>query len=76
MNNCIKRILVKLCFAGILLLSNSCINKLDFVGETKEGQLVIYGLFTNSNEKQVVNVSRTSAFGLAPREFQMRRSLY
>jgi len=50
-----------------LALPISCIDKLDFVGDTKEGQLVIYGLFTDSNEKQVVNVSRTSAFGLVPR---------
>jgi hypothetical protein len=52
------------------LLPISCIDKLDFVGDTQEGQLVIYGLLTDINERQVVSVSRTSAFGLAPRGVQ------
>jgi hypothetical protein len=39
---------------------------LDFVGETDNGQLVIYGLFTDSDDKQLVNVSRTADFGLPP----------
>ncbi|WP_241143782.1 DUF4249 domain-containing protein [Cognataquiflexum rubidum] len=54
-------------FLLYLLLPVSCIDKLDFVGETKEGQLVIYGLFTDINERQVVNVSQTTATGLAPK---------
>ncbi|MCH6197962.1 DUF4249 domain-containing protein [Aquiflexum sp. LQ15W] len=54
-------------FLLYLVLPVSCIDKLDFVGETKEGQLVIYGLFTDINERQVVNVSQTTATGLAPK---------
>lgn len=54
-------------FAIYLSLPISCIDKLDFVGETREGQLVIYGLFTDIDERQVVNVSQTSLSGLAPR---------
>ncbi|MCM0059226.1 MAG: DUF4249 domain-containing protein [Algoriphagus sp.] len=50
-----------------LALTFSCVERLDFVGETTEGQLIIYGLFTDVDERQVVNVSRTSLSGLAPR---------
>ena len=53
-------------FALFLSLTVSCIEKLDFIGETQEGQLIIYGLFTDSDERQVVNVSRTALSGLAP----------
>ena len=56
-----------LVFALFLALTVSCIDRLDFLGETKEGQLVIYGLFTDVDERQVVNVSRTALSGLAPR---------
>jgi hypothetical protein len=56
-----------LVFALFLVLTVSCIDRLDFLGETKEGQLVIYGLFTDADERQVVNVSRTALSGLAPR---------
>ena len=55
---------VSVCF---LFYISSCLDQLDFVGETQEGQLVIYGLFTDSDERQVVNISRTSLLGLAPR---------
>jgi len=48
------------------LLLTSCIERLDFLGDTDEGQLVIYGLFTDSDEKHLVNVSRTVNFGFAP----------
>ncbi|WP_373495456.1 DUF4249 domain-containing protein [Aquiflexum sp.] len=44
----------------------SCIDRLDFLGDTEEGQLVIYGLFTDLDEIQVVNVSKTVSFGLQP----------
>lgn len=50
-----------------LVLTVSSIDRLDFLGETKEGQLVIYGLFTDVDERQVVTVSRTALSGLAPR---------
>jgi hypothetical protein len=56
-----------LVFALFLALTVSCVDRLDFLGETKEGQLVIYGLFTDVDERQVVNVSRTALSGLAPR---------
>ena len=56
-----------LVFALFLVLTVSCIDRLDFLGETKEGQLVIYGLFTDVDERQVVTVSRTALSGLAPR---------
>ncbi len=50
-----------------ILLPVSCIDRLDFLGETNEGQLVIYGLFTDSDERHLVNVSRTAEFGLPPK---------
>lgn len=51
----------------LLLLISSCLDRLEGVGETREGQLVIYGLFTDGGEKQIVNISRTSLMGLTPR---------
>jgi len=53
--------------ALLLVLTVSCVDRLDFVGETKEGQLVIYGLLTDVEERQVVTVSRTALSGLPPR---------
>jgi hypothetical protein len=50
-----------------LLIYTSCIDRLDFIGNTEEGQLVIYGLLTDSEEKQIVTISRTSLLGLAPK---------
>jgi hypothetical protein len=50
-----------------MLLPVSCIERLDFIGETDEGQLVIYGLFTDSDERHLVNISRTVNFGLPPK---------
>jgi hypothetical protein len=58
---------ILLVFTLYLSLPISCIDKLDFFGETQEGQLVIYGLFTDGDERQVVSVSQTAAFGLSPR---------
>jgi hypothetical protein len=55
-----------LVFALFLVLTVSCVDRLDFVGETNAGQLIIYGVFTDVDERQVVNVSRTSLSGLAP----------
>jgi hypothetical protein len=55
-------IIVFVCF----LLLVSCIDRLDFVGDTDKGQLVIYGLFTDIDDRQMVNVSRTNNFGLPP----------
>jgi hypothetical protein len=56
-----------LVFALFLVLTVSCVDRLDFVGETNAGQLIIYGVFTDVDERQVVNVSRTSLSGLPPR---------
>jgi hypothetical protein len=54
--------IILVCF----LLLVSCVDRLDFVGETEKGQLVIYGLFNDIDERQMVSVSRTSDFGLPP----------
>ncbi len=66
-NKIISNLVTKAFIWLLLLLPLSCIDRLDFIGETKEGDLVIYGVFTDVNETQVVKVSRTSLFGLAPR---------
>lgn len=48
-----------------LILGNSCVDPLDFIGETARGQVVIYGLFTNDgDEAHIVNVGVTQNFGL------------
>lgn len=69
MKVCFKyRIPVSLFFAILYsLIYTSCIDRLDFIGKTEEGQLVIYGLLTDSGEKQIVTISRTSLLGLAPK---------
>lgn len=56
-----------LVFALFLVLTISCVDRLDFMGETNAGQLIIYGTFTDLDERQVVHVSRTSESGLAPK---------
>ncbi|SMD43461.1 protein of unknown function [Aquiflexum balticum DSM 16537] len=68
MRNSIK-VMLGYCLPFLLLLNlvTSCIDRLDFLGETEEGQLVIYGLFTDLDEIHVVNVSRTESFGFQPR---------
>ena len=48
------------------LIQVSCIDRLDFIAETEEGQLVIYGLVTDQQDAHAVSVSRTSAFGMPP----------
>lgn len=53
-------------FSLIFFLLSSCIEKLDFFDENQEVQLVIYGLLTDTYERQIVSVSKTSAVGLAP----------
>lgn len=65
-SNTKKSIRLLLVFSLYSLLLFSCIDKLDFVDDTKEVQLVIYGLLTDTSERQVVTVSRTSALGIAP----------
>ena len=61
----LSRLFLKI--ALCILLPVSCIERLDFLGDTDEGQLVIYGLFTDSDDRQLVNVSRTVNFGLPPK---------
>ncbi|MEN2283508.1 DUF4249 domain-containing protein [Algoriphagus sp. SE2] len=55
-----------LVFSLYLLLPFSCIDKLDSFDDPQEEQLVIYGLLTDRYERQIVTVSRTSAFGFDP----------
>ncbi|MGY6521037.1 MAG: DUF4249 domain-containing protein [Mongoliitalea sp.] len=48
-----------------LILGNSCVDPLDFIGDTARGQVVIYGLFTDDEEDvHSVNVGITQNFGL------------
>ncbi|MEB2778671.1 DUF4249 domain-containing protein [Algoriphagus sp. D3-2-R+10] len=49
--------------AWIILIS-SCIDRLDFIGDTKEGQIIIYGLLSAGENIHTVNVglSRSSGF--------------
>jgi hypothetical protein len=51
----------------MLFLAVSCIDQLDFIGETEEGQLVIYGLVTDANETHKVTISETRASSLIPK---------
>jgi hypothetical protein len=51
----------------ILLLTGSCIDQLDFIGNTEEGQLVIYGLVTDSDEIHKVTISETQSFSRIPK---------
>ncbi len=46
-------------------LCSGCIDTLDFIGETQEGQIVIYGLLTDIEGNQQVDVGITRNFGLA-----------
>lgn len=43
-----------------------CIDRLDFFGDTVEGELVIYGLLTDTDEPQKVTISRTNTLGRTP----------
>lgn len=61
----LNRLIIKIVLC--VLLPVSCIERLDFLEETDEGQLVIYGLFTDDEERHLVNVSRTENFGLPPK---------
>lgn len=65
------RLLVVLSF--YFFLPFSCIDKLEFLEDKQEVQLVIYGLLTDVNERQVVTVSETSAIGLRPMEIRDAR---
>jgi hypothetical protein len=54
-----KSILIKLM---LLILLSGCLDRLDFLGETEDGQLVVYGLLTDLGEGNKVQVSRTTQY--------------
>ncbi|MEN2283509.1 DUF4249 family protein [Algoriphagus sp. SE2] len=54
-------------FSFLILISFSCIEQLDFWQETQEGELIIYGLFTDIDDKHVVNISTSAPFGFRPK---------
>ncbi|UJP66830.1 DUF4249 family protein [Mongoliitalea daihaiensis] len=61
-----QHLLSRLIWVCCLFLGNSCVDPLDFIGETARGQVVIYGLFTDdADDVHVVNVGITQNFGLA-----------
>jgi hypothetical protein len=45
----------------------SCIDRLDFFGNTQGGQLVIYGMLNDVDEIQSVQISRTNFLGFNPK---------
>lgn len=51
----------------ILTMAISCIDRLDFWQETEEGQLIIYGLFTDGESSHTVNISKSAPFGFRPK---------
>jgi hypothetical protein len=59
--------LVTLTLSSILILAISCIDRLDFWKETEEGQLIIYGLFTDSDDSHIVNISTSAPFAFRPK---------
>lgn len=59
--------LFKLITGSILILAISCIDRLDFWQETEEGQLIIYGLFTDKDDKHIVNISTSSPLAFRPK---------
>lgn len=48
-----------------IVLSTSCVDRLDFIGDTQSGQLVVYGQINDVDEIQRVNLGITKNFGLA-----------
>lgn len=51
----------------MILGAGSCIDPLDFWQETQEGQLIIYGLFTDLDDAHIVNISTTAPMGFRPK---------
>ncbi|WP_425639196.1 DUF4249 family protein [Algoriphagus yeomjeoni] len=56
-----------LCLLSLLFGAFSCIEPLDFWQETQEGQLIIYGLFTDIDDKHVVNISTSAPLAFRPK---------
>lgn len=54
-------------FVSLILVTSSCIDPLDFWQETQEGQLIIYGLFTDLDDKHVVNISTSAPLAFRPK---------
>jgi hypothetical protein len=46
-----------------LILACSCIDRLDFIGDTVEGQIIIYGLLTAGENTHTVNVGSSRSLG-------------
>ncbi|WP_373521047.1 DUF4249 domain-containing protein [Aquiflexum sp.] len=46
-----------------LILAFSCIDRLDFIGDTIEGQIIIYGLLAEGETTHTVNVGLSRNFG-------------
>jgi hypothetical protein len=63
--NYFRRLLYSLIIIS-LVSQVSCLDRLDFIAETEEGQLVITGLLTDGEGPHQVTISRTSPFGLPP----------
>lgn len=57
-------LMIWLLMTGLL---NSCIDRLDFFGNTQGGQLVIYGMVNDVDESQSVQISRTNLLGFNPK---------
>jgi hypothetical protein len=56
-----------LTLSSIMISTISCIDRLDFWQETEEGQLIIYGLFTDSEDIHTVKISTSAPFGFRPK---------
>jgi hypothetical protein len=50
----------------LLIAISGCLDRLDLIGDTEQGQLVIYGLLTDLNEGNKVEINLTAPFGLRP----------
>ncbi|WP_194975778.1 DUF4249 domain-containing protein [Aquiflexum lacus] len=51
-----------LCIVWLFLVS-SCIDRLDFIGDTVEGQIIIYGLLSAGENTHTVNVGSSRSLG-------------
>ncbi|PSL01463.1 DUF4249 family protein [Cecembia rubra] len=60
----IQRLLLIASLISLMVIGKSCVDALDFIGETVSGQVVIYGLFTDLDSTHIVNVGITRNFGL------------
>jgi hypothetical protein len=65
--NFYSKLKLPICLVSLFLVTFSCIEPLDFWQETQEGQLIIYGLFTDIDEKHVVNISTSAPLAFRPK---------